>query len=328
MRSVGRQWQGQQGLNPRPTVLETVALPTELYPYAGQGLRQGRGEIKANLALLRGGFVLSVGGGLKGCWMQLGDVNWAGRPWEAVTDAMLAEALKVPSMLTADEARLYYWLAARAEGTGAVIDLGSHRGGSAARLLAGLAAGKSAALLYTYDRFATPEGETDMLTQVRTALAPWGDRTVFVKGDIARQDWAGGAVEILAVDAAKSPRTADRIADQFLPALEPGRSVLVHQDFLHSKQPWLSAQMAALADCFTLVALAGKFCAVFVPTVRITAAELEAARTVPLDDAGLIAGITAAEQAFSPFLPARLFAAQRQMVLTNPGVRDAWRMRH
>jgi hypothetical protein len=30
-----RKWQGQQDLNPRPTVLETVALPTELYPYAG-----------------------------------------------------------------------------------------------------------------------------------------------------------------------------------------------------------------------------------------------------------------------------------------------------
>src|SRR6056297_387447 len=25
-------WQGQQGSNPRPTVLETVALPAELYP--------------------------------------------------------------------------------------------------------------------------------------------------------------------------------------------------------------------------------------------------------------------------------------------------------
>ena len=28
-----RLWQGQQGSNPRPTVLETAALPTELYPY-------------------------------------------------------------------------------------------------------------------------------------------------------------------------------------------------------------------------------------------------------------------------------------------------------
>ena|GEM_PF-3082810 len=26
-------WQGQKGSNPRPTVLETGTLPTELYPY-------------------------------------------------------------------------------------------------------------------------------------------------------------------------------------------------------------------------------------------------------------------------------------------------------
>ena len=26
-------WQGQKDLNPRHTVLETVVLPTELYPY-------------------------------------------------------------------------------------------------------------------------------------------------------------------------------------------------------------------------------------------------------------------------------------------------------
>ena len=28
-----QEWQGQKDLNPRPTVLETVALPTELYPF-------------------------------------------------------------------------------------------------------------------------------------------------------------------------------------------------------------------------------------------------------------------------------------------------------
>lgn len=29
-------WQGQKGSNPRPTVLETAALPIELYPYIYQ----------------------------------------------------------------------------------------------------------------------------------------------------------------------------------------------------------------------------------------------------------------------------------------------------
>ena len=28
-----RFWQGKKASNPRPTVLETVALPTELFPY-------------------------------------------------------------------------------------------------------------------------------------------------------------------------------------------------------------------------------------------------------------------------------------------------------
>lgn len=31
-----REWQGQRDSNPRPTVLETVALPTELYPCGGR----------------------------------------------------------------------------------------------------------------------------------------------------------------------------------------------------------------------------------------------------------------------------------------------------
>ena len=39
-------WQGQKVSNPRPTVLETVALPAELYPYAGHRLRQVQGEVK------------------------------------------------------------------------------------------------------------------------------------------------------------------------------------------------------------------------------------------------------------------------------------------
>ena len=33
--ALSGKWQGQQGSNPRPTVLETVALPAELYPYHG-----------------------------------------------------------------------------------------------------------------------------------------------------------------------------------------------------------------------------------------------------------------------------------------------------
>lgn len=259
--------------------------------------------------------------------MQLNSVDWEQKPWEAVTDRDLGIALAVPTMLTTDEARLYYWLAARAEGTGAVIDLGTHRGGSAARLLAGLAAGKSKASLYTYDHFVTPTGESDMLTQVQAALTPWGAQVTCIKGDITLQDWTGGPVEILSVDAAKSPATADRVAAEFFPALEPERSVLIQQDFLHAKQPWLPVQMAALTECFQLVARAGNVCAVFIPKVKITAGHLAAARTEGLDDKALLVGLKMAEQLFSPTLPARKFAEQREMLARNPGVREAWRMK-
>ena len=41
-------WQGQKDLNPRHVVLETTALPTELYPYNKYG---GEGEIRTRAAL-------------------------------------------------------------------------------------------------------------------------------------------------------------------------------------------------------------------------------------------------------------------------------------
>ena len=42
-----RLWQGQQGSNPRPTVLETAALPAELYPYRWCGYDAMHGNSSA-----------------------------------------------------------------------------------------------------------------------------------------------------------------------------------------------------------------------------------------------------------------------------------------
>ena len=35
-------WQGKKASNPRPTVLETVALPTELFPYIQKFIKTNR----------------------------------------------------------------------------------------------------------------------------------------------------------------------------------------------------------------------------------------------------------------------------------------------
>ena len=46
------------------------------------------------------------------------------RPWLGVTEADLGLAARVPTMLTAEESRLYHWLGRRVTGGGAVVDLG------------------------------------------------------------------------------------------------------------------------------------------------------------------------------------------------------------
>lgn len=70
------------------------------------------------------------------------------------------------------------------------------------------------------------------------------------RGEIGGMCRTGGPVSILAVDAAKGAAVADHVAAEFFPALVPGRSVVVQQDYLISVQPWLCAQMVMLADCF------------------------------------------------------------------------------
>ena len=47
----------------------------------------------------------------------------------------------------------------------------------------------------------------------------------------------------LVIVAAKTPALADHIAAVFLSAMVPGRSVLIHQDFLHAGLPWLPVQI-------------------------------------------------------------------------------------
>ena len=44
-------WQGHQGSNPGPTVLETVALPTELYPYCDAGTTQDSRKLQERKTL-------------------------------------------------------------------------------------------------------------------------------------------------------------------------------------------------------------------------------------------------------------------------------------
>lgn len=266
---------------------------------------------------------------------------FASRPWLAEDLELPPEALRVPTMLSDEESKLLYWLARDlATGQGAICDLGCFAGGSTARLAAGAAAAGHGASLHAYDhfliqeeqkpRFLTPAGIApfkgkDMLPAVRELLAPWTDRLHLHKGDIRNSAAPEGAIEILFIDAAKTPETADVIAQRFMPSLIPGHSLVIQQDYLHWRQPWLPAQMELLAECFELVAWCRKGTAVFRCTAPVTQEILDLGRTVVLSDRDLVQLTLQAMTRFPQRIQRRRLACSVLAVEDNPGLRLSYR---
>ncbi len=268
---------------------------------------------------------------------------YAERPWHGVSGKEMAQALAVPSMLTHEESQLYHWIGQNAAGFGATIDLGAFAGGSAARLLQGLQTGGRPHHLHAYDRFTanaaararflSPNGVAltnaeNILPLVQQLLTPWQANLTLHPGDILTQTWSGDPVEILAIDAGKSPELTDHIAAQFMAPLVAGRSLVINQDFLHATQPWLAVQMAKLAASFTPVAQVVPDCVVFLCTAPIDARAIAAARTSGMTDDALISGVQAAAKVFAPWIKRRRFDAMVAKITANPGVRVAWKMKN
>lgn len=269
--------------------------------------------------------------------------QFAKRPWLDVTPDDLATAMTVPSMLSYEESQLYHWVGTHAQGFGATVDLGAFAGGSAARLLSGLAISGVAHHVHAYDRFTadakarakhlTPGGvaltnEEDIMPLAASLLRPWAGQFTLHRGDIYAQFWSDDPIETLAIDAGKTTILTDHIAASFFPALVPGRSIVIHQDFLHAKQPWLCAQMQSLAAHFVPLAHVAQDCVVFLYTTAVTLEALEAATTVGMTDDQLIAAVRAAAERYEDFIPRRRFGAMVRCIKANPGTRIAWQMRN
>lgn len=269
--------------------------------------------------------------------------QFAARSWMEISPTEMKDALAVPSMLSSQESQLYHWLGLRAAGFGATVDLGAFAGGSAARLLSGLSSGGKPHHLHAYDHFTadaaararhlSPGGvaltdQNDIMPLVERLLQPWAGQFTLHRGDIATQTWTGAPIEIMAIDAAKNTASTDHIAATFFPALVPGRSIVIHQDFLHARQPWLCVQMQILAAHFVPLAQVAKDCVVFLHTAPVTLQALRAAKTDGLNDAKLLSGVRAAARLYAPLIARRRFGAMVERVHANPGIRAAWGMRN
>lgn len=265
-------------------------------------------------------------------------------PWLDEEMSILGEAARVPTMLAREEQLLYHWLTARwARGTGAVVDLGCFMGGSTARLAEGHRAAGLTSAIHAYDRFRAraslpaklglPAGlpaveNGDALPLARALLAPWADRITLHKGEIERAGpWGGGPIELLVMDAAKTAAAADAQAVMFFPALIAGESVVVQQDYLHWRQPWLPAQMQLLEAYFTPVAHAADDTMAFLCTRAPDAPALEVARVGGLSDKVLLNTLRAARDTYRAFAVQRRLKPAIEAVKANPGVRAAYKMR-
>ena len=268
--------------------------------------------------------------------------EFALRPWMTVREADLGAARAVPTMLTPEEGLLYHWLGRRVQGAGATVDLGAYAGGSAARLLSGLAVSGQVFHVHSYDRFRSsrafwarflpdeplPEADdADLLPVVRRHLAPWDGHVTLHVGDIGTMRWTEGPVEILAVDAAKGSAMADHIAAEFFPALIPGKSILVQQDYLMPVQPWLPAQMVGLRECFLPLAHVPKVGLVFLCQSPVSPQMLEAARVDGLTDGKLMRRVREAMAWHEGMVARASFKAMLDQVKAHPGVRLGWQMR-
>jgi len=234
------------------------------------------------------------------------------KPWRDIDASVLAATKTVPTMLSRQEQLLYHWITANwATGAGAIVELGCYAGGSTARLAEGHRLAGLSSTIHAYDRFGInqhgkdkhlypagvePFEGDDLFPLAKSLLAPWSDRIKLHPGMIEDQKWSGEDIEVLVMDASKSTRTTDRFAEMFFPYLIPGRSLVVQQDYLHWKQPWIAVQMELMADCFTPVGFAPNDTIVFRCDARVGPHILTAGKVSNLSPETMIETLKAARQ--------------------------------
>jgi len=193
------------------------------------------------------------------------------RPW--LVDAA-PRSTDVVGMLGRREASLFFHLARDYYvGQGTIVDAGSFLGRSAMCFAAGMRAnpGFDAGRdrIHCFDNFICHDDNSidhvkrGLGAQVKVGqsmrdlfdrqVEPARDLLVVHDGDFLRRHWEHGPIEILMVDIAKSADLGRHVVQEFFPALLPGRSVVIQQDYHHPWLPHIHVMMESLAECFRMV---------------------------------------------------------------------------
>lgn len=179
------------------------------------------------------------------------------------------------TMSTEAERQLLFYLAADYfADAGHIVDTGCLLGGSTLALGHGLLAWEKRAGrkpvhgIHAYDLFtaqawmfkkhlpkdAYAVGQ-DLLPGFTANIAPVARFVTAHPGDISQQKRPGGQIEILFVDVAKTPDLSDFVVREFFPALIPGHSLVIQQDYLYEgpAAAWLHITMEYYGEYFRML---------------------------------------------------------------------------
>ena len=209
-------------------------------------------------------------------------------------DGLPERLRELPSMLTYGERALLYSLGREAAPGMSIVDAGCFLGDSTVALALGAAERlpQPRTVIHSYDLFRvdysarTHYGPLIGDRQIGDDLTPVFEEVVgedllrYVEvhpGDLLAQRWSGEPIDVLFVDVAKTWDLSDHVAREFFPALVPGHSVVVQQDYVHEWLPWIHITMELLSGCFERVAVVpGSPSVVFAATREVKAGDLPA----------------------------------------------------
>jgi hypothetical protein len=162
-------------------------------------------------------------------------------------------------MITPSERAYLYWYGKHIfTGKGDIVDLGCWLGSTSISLAMGFEGNhraKTNRFIHSYDEFiwrpymdtiakrTSLEGKyhagDSFLDEFERRTHPWRRCIRAYPGDLAKVGWKGGAIEFLLIDAMKSWEAASGVIQKFFPALMPGVSIIMHQDFAHWYTSWI-----------------------------------------------------------------------------------------
>jgi predicted O-methyltransferase YrrM len=199
------------------------------------------------------------------------------KPWNEKDFSVPEEVFAVPGMLWTQEKRMLYYLTVNDySGEGAIADMGAFLGGSTICFAAGLRQRSwTRSSIHSYDLFRLgpfereqyfPENPPEDLRTRQifdTHLQNYRDLVIVHEGDVLGFA-APEPIELIFVDIAKSYKVFDHLLTSFLPALIPGRALVILQDYLSgSTGPWHHIVMEKLSEYCEYVVDADRGSAVF-----------------------------------------------------------------